>query len=209
MCAMINGLDIPEGPWCCERSQLDWLVTLSRAARSTPPAKAQSMLRTRRKGPLAIVEVLGGLMIADDQATPMTDLLGFVRYGELIAAIDKAAGDWRIRTILLHLETHGGTTAGLDGVIDAVIRARKVKRVQTASERFLLGAGYILAAHTDHITGGSACRVGGIVIHRFVGVDELKQIEQGPARGTDAMRVWWGNVRSELDPKFRVHGQVN
>jgi hypothetical protein len=197
---------IPAGPWCCPKGRMDWLADQARSARIVPPATMPSLLKTRREKGVAVVEVLGGMLIDRSMETSFTKMLGMPTYQALARAIDSAAAGRKTRAIMLHLEARGGTTQGIDCVLDAIRRARRKLRVEAASEFFLLGAGYIIAAHCQRITGGRLCKCGGIAVHRVVHVAPPLQYQVAPIQPatavpdrTDEVPAWWQKSRFSFE----------
>lgn len=77
-------------------------------------------------------------------------------------SIARALEDESISTILLHIDSPGGSVDGLSDLGDAVMRARQVKRVVAQVDGMAASAAYYVASQADEIVAGRTDLIGSI-----------------------------------------------
>src|SRR5574343_1523514 len=81
-------------------------------------------------------------------------------YGDIRSAVEEAANNNAVQTIVLHVESPGGTVAGLEECADAIYAAREKKPVQCIVEDMCASGGYWLAAQAERITANPTAEIG-------------------------------------------------
>jgi len=77
---------------------------------------------------------------------------GITHYGDIGLALDQALGDERVRAIVLHIDSPGGTVAGCFDLADRIFSARKVKPIAAIVNESAYSAAYAIASAAGTIT---------------------------------------------------------
>lgn len=97
---------------------------------------------------VAVIPILGALISRGDF---MGDGFRFTSYGAVAREVNRAAGDPRIRGIVLAISSPGGTVDGVLSAAGAIRAARAQKPVVAHVTSMAASAGYWLAAQSDEI----------------------------------------------------------
>jgi signal peptide peptidase SppA len=135
------------------------------AGLSADDAAIQAALMNRknlpqpRAGSVAILPVYG---VIAPRLNQMSDISGGTTFEKLSSQLRAAVNDKTIRTIVLDVDSPGGSVAGASEFAAEVMRARATKPV-IAQAQFLMGsAAYQVAAAATEIVAAPSARVGGI-----------------------------------------------
>lgn len=112
-------------------------------------------------GPVAVVGIRGVIM---PRASMMTDFSGGVSAERLARSIDMAVADKTVSTILLDIDSPGGSVYGILEAGDKVYAARSSKRVIALANPVAASAAYWLAAQASEIVVTPSGEVGSIGI---------------------------------------------
>ncbi len=128
------------------------------AAQSAPAKPRQTY--ENLGGGLAIVNVAGVLLKSPDIFDQL--LLGAISSGDIAAAVDAAASDASVQTILLLIDSPGGTVSGTGHLADAVYNAGKKKDSVSFISDKGASAAYWIASQAEKIYANSTAVVGAI-----------------------------------------------
>lgn len=121
-------------------------------ARVHPPAAP-------RQGAIAIVPVEGALTRRGDW---VTDILGWTTYDGLAQQLSALASDRSIASIVLRVDSPGGTVYGADDAAQAVADAAKKKPVIAVADGLMASAAYWIASAATEIVATPGAEVGSI-----------------------------------------------
>ena len=150
-----------------------WSITPEALAqllhRAGPPPQVEAALRDRAADDLslpfivrdgvAIIRIAGPLLKSDDW---LTKWLGGTSYVSVQRAIGEALGRSSVKTILLQVDSPGGSVDGLAELGDAVRAARRVKPVIAQVAGMAASAAYYVAAQASQVFAGRMDLVGSI-----------------------------------------------
>lgn len=122
-----------------------------RARRGVPEAP--------RQGAIAIVPIEGALTRRGDW---ITDILGWTTYEGLAQQLAALANDRGVSTIVLRVDSPGGTVYGADDAAQAVADAAKKKPVIAVADGLMASAGYWIASAATEIVATPGAEVGSI-----------------------------------------------
>jgi len=140
--------------WCIEPLALAGMQSLAAHAPRREGITAQSSNQGRHYGfyetvsGVAIIPIRGVLVRRETWLSEYFDEVGMERLTE---AITKAAGNDAVRSILLRVDSPGGTVDGLAELVDAVWSAREQKRVIAQVEGTAASAAYHVASQAHEI----------------------------------------------------------
>lgn len=127
---------------------------------------------------VAVVQVKGPLINADIPDA-YAQLFGITTYPGLQRAFAAAAADKGVKSVLLDVNSPGGSVAGIQDTVDSLQALRASKPVSTFAGDLMASAGYWLGSSTDHITSTKMSTVGSIgVIGTHVEVSKMLE-QQG------------------------------
>lgn len=127
---------------------------------------------------VAVVQVKGPLINADIPDA-YAQLFGITTYPGLQRAFAAAAADKGVKSVLLDVNSPGGSVAGIQDTVDSLQALRESKPVSTFAGDLMASAGYWLGSSTDHITSTKMSTVGSIgVIGTHVEVSKMLE-QQG------------------------------
>lgn len=106
-------------------------------------------------GGIAVVDVLGPIMKVRSKFGGCSSI-GIAR------AVQTAVGDPAVTSIMLHIESPGGTAAGTPELVDAVLAADRVKPVHAFIEDCGASAAYWVASAARRISANAGAQVGSI-----------------------------------------------
>ncbi len=121
------------------------------------PAEA----RARRGAPagVAVVPVMGAL---SRRGSPITDWLGWATYEGLAGDLRGLAADADIGTIVLHIDSPGGTVYGVEDAAQAVAEAAKKKPVIALADGLMASAAYWIGSQATEIVATPGSDIGSI-----------------------------------------------
>ena len=175
--------------WSVDRSFEATMKNLPTAAGMTeqlPPVAGRSMVTY---GDIGIIEVLGPL---EKGRSMFGALFGSTSMADLRYAVRDAAADSSIKTIVLRIDSPGGSVDGLAELGDAIYAARDSKRIIAQVDGTAASAAYYIASQAHVIHSGRMDLVGSIGT-RLVLVDASAALE---AQGVSVISVDTGDLKS-------------
>jgi signal peptide peptidase SppA len=156
-------------PWAIERPYLDLIATvLARhiSGRSPDPetlraaaTKREQLPQPRRGGGVAIVPIHG---IIAPRADLMTEMSGMTSLEALSALMNDVVADSAIRTIVLDIDTPGGSFQGCPEFAAKMRAWRQQKPIIAAVNYTAASAGFYIAANATEIVAPPSAQVGSI-----------------------------------------------
>lgn len=145
---------------------------------------------------VAVVPLFGAIV---QHAGMVTERSGGTSAESFASTITRASMDPEIGSIVIHANSPGGSTYGIEEAANAVYAARQRKPVYTAVNSVAASAGYWIASQADQIyitPGGEVGSIGIVSVHRALGADEMASttIVATPA----AKGMGWGPMSDEL-----------
>lgn len=108
---------------------------------------------------VAIVPVVGILSARFDW---LAALCGWTTYEGLSCTFDAMGEDYRVKAVLLDVESPGGEAAGMLDIADKIIAARAVKPVWAVANAYAFSAAYAVAGSATRLVVPRLCQVGSI-----------------------------------------------
>lgn len=161
--------------WLMEPTRLEsWLAQLAAAAglshaaagvdaRPLAPAPvAEAPLPFDLKDGVAHVRVAGTMI----RGSIPWWMRGAVSTSRLLEQVQVAADDKRVRSILLRIESPGGSASGIGELADAVFAARQQKPVHAHIDTIGASAAYWVASQASRVTAEPTAEIGSIGAYR-------------------------------------------
>ena len=129
-------------------------------------------------GGVAIIPVAG---VIGHKVSPIAKLLGAVDTLDIMAAIELAADDDEVDTIILDIDSPGGTVAGVPELAETVeaVQASGTKKIYAYTDSQMASAAYWLAAGANGIFAAPSADVGSIGVYLPVMDTSAALKEQG------------------------------
>ncbi len=156
-------------------------------------AEHASRTRTVDAGSVAVIPVFGTMA---QRMSAMAAASGGVSTEALKASIQTALDDNSVHSIVLNIDSPGGTVAGTPELADFVRNVRKVKPIVAHANSMAASAAYWLASQATEITvtpSGSVGSIGAMVIH----ADRSAQLE---AEGVKPTIIASSKFKAEGNP---------
>lgn len=163
--------------WLMEPTRLEaWLAQLTAAAQLgasaaggvdarplfEPPAAAEVPLPFELRDGVAHVRVAGTMI----RGSIPWWMRGAVSTSRLLEHVQLAAEDKRVRSILLRIESPGGSASGIGELADAVYAARQQKPVHAHIDTIGASAAYWVASQASRVTAEPTAEIGSIGAYR-------------------------------------------
>lgn len=173
----------PSGVWAINEANIARIE--SALAQFVPDADLEMDAAERDRpepqidGSTAIVNVMGPL---EKRVSYFGWLFGFESTETIRRKIDSAASNTSVKTILLRLDSPGGSVDGISELADAIYRARDSKRVVAQVDQGMAAsAAYWIASQASEINAGRMDMVGSIGV-RLVLWDSSKAFDEAGVR---------------------------
>jgi signal peptide peptidase SppA len=141
-------------------------------------------------GRTAVVPLLGVMML---RCGPLERMSGATSTEEAGATIDALAGDKSVKSIVLAIDSPGGTVAGTPELADRVARAAGQKKVVAVADALMASAAYFVGSQAAEVYATPSALVGSIgVIASHI--DESKADE---IAGVKATYITAGKYKAE------------
>lgn len=176
----ITGSDDPE-------DQL--FVGIANYASKTAGDKQKSLPFANKRQQVALIYVVGAIMDNKDSGSPLGAGSGVASATEIGGAIIDATDDDEISTIILRVDSPGGSPVASEHILRAVERAKeKGKKVIVSMGPMAASGGYWVSAYADHIFALETTITGsiGVVGGKFAAGDLMDKI------GVKWDSVQWG-----------------
>jgi capsid assembly protease len=181
-------------PWAMEPRRRDaFIEALCRDAAAGPGATvAEGRARPLYQvtSGVAVIDVVGPIL----KGVPdwIRKYVSVTDTEELRAAVSAALDDRLVRSIMLWIDSPGGTVSGVQQAADAVFAARGKKPIVAAVDDLCCSAAYWIASQADAITANLTATVGSIGV--YVVADDYSRLYEnagisthvfasGPAKG--------------------------
>ncbi len=165
---LVDGVGYRDEAYAAIRSHLGHETTLLFADRWRP--RRRPTLPVRRKGHVALVEVHGTIATGRSRRTPMGRQVGSDSVG---AALRAAADNEQVRSVVLHIDSPGGSAVASDTIWREVCQVRGTgKPVVVSMGAAAASGGYYIACPADVIVAlpstltGSIGVIGGKIVVR-------------------------------------------
>lgn len=151
--------------------------------------------RYRVNGGIAVLPISGPVSKEDSS---MSAMFGGVSTVRLRAALQQAVDDSAVHTILLHVDSPGGTVPGVGDLADDILAARKKKDVAVYCEDLCASAAYWLASQgtPGKVFASRHAELGSIGV--FTGIYDLS--EMAKMEGVKAILVSSGGIKGAHMP---------
>ena len=139
-----------ESIWAIEPSRFVAIVAAleSHGLRDIPAPAAQAHLVTETHDDVAVIDIVG---VMEKRLSLFSALFGGTSTQFAQQAVEQAAADPRIRSILLRIDSPGGSVSGLAELGDAVFAARKRKPVVAQIDGIGASAAYYVASQASEV----------------------------------------------------------
>jgi protease IV len=155
---LVDALGYRDQAYAAMRSRVGVDAELLFADRWRPPRRPH--LPARRKGYVALVEVRGTIVSGRTRRAPMGRQVGSDSVG---AALRAASADDRVRAVVLHVDSPGGSAVASDTIWREVCRAREAgKPVVVSMGPTAASGGYYIACPADVIVALPSTLTGSI-----------------------------------------------
>jgi len=137
---------------------------------------------------VAVVPLFGAIV---QHAGMVTERSGGTSAESFAATITRASLDPEIGSIVIHANSPGGSTYGIEEAANAVYAARQRKPVYTAVNSVAASAGYWIASQADQIyitPGGEVGSIGIVSVHRPFGAGDGENAAQATIIATPAAK---------------------
>ncbi len=146
-----------------------------------------------KSGRVAQISVLGGIL---RRSTGYESFFGGASVDGLLAALRNVSADPEINTVLLNIDSPGGTVDGLPEVAAEIRRVRETKHVVAIANSLAASAAYWLASQADEVVATPEALVGSIgVFMTHVDYSGLNQ-----QMGIKPTYITAGKYKAEANP---------
>lgn len=141
------------------------------------------------RGSTAIIDVVGPV---EKRASLVGEVMGFASSERIRRGLEVATADDSVDTILLRVDSPGGTVDGLADLADAVFAARESKKVIAQVDGMAASAAYWIASQANAVFAGRTDLVGSIGIKLML-MDASKLAE---AQGIEVIPIVTGDMKA-------------
>lgn len=159
-------------PSCIEAAQV--VMTAQKAG----DAADSGAYEYERENGVAVIPVHG---VIGHKVSPVAKMLGAVDALDIMAAIELAAGDDEVATIVLDIDSPGGTVGGVPELAETVeaVQQSGGKRIYAYTDSQMASAAYWLAAGANGIFAAPSAEVGSVGVYLPVLDTSRALAEQG------------------------------
>lgn len=158
---------INDAPWMILPAKMDELCAVVTAhangvqlpARHDPYAARRDALKQQSAGAIAVVPIYGSLV---PRAGMMTDFSGATSAESIAQQVTAAASNPQVGTIVLDVDSPGGSVMGIAEAAAAIASARQSKRVIAVVNTMAASAAYYLASQASEIIASPSSMSGNI-----------------------------------------------
>jgi len=172
--------------------RVDLLASFQRSAESMKMGDELQL-----DGSTAVIPVMGPM---EKRSSWFGMWMGWASTERIRRQVERATGDATVKTILLRIDSPGGTVDGLAELGDTVFRARDSKRVVAQVDGMAASAAYYVAAQASEINAGRLDLIGSIGV-KFVLWDSSKAFELA---GIKVIPVDTGDFKSAGEPGTEI-----
>ncbi len=158
-------------PWALTRLMVDTIASiLDRriAGDRASDAELEAAVSTRKSlpqpsgGAVAIIPVYGVLV---PRASLMSNMSGGTSFEQLTGMLDEAMANAAVKTILLDIDSPGGSVAGATEFAALVRKARTTKPIIAVAQYTMASAAYWIAASATEIIASPSAKVGSVGVY--------------------------------------------
>jgi HK97 family phage major capsid protein len=156
-------------PWAILPEKLDAILAVveTHAAGGTLPAVENTFAARRdavrgRQGAVGVLPIYG---VLTQRAGLMTDYSGGTATESLAAQFDALAADPNVGTIVLDIDSPGGSVAGIPELAAKIAAARDSKKIVAVANTLCASAAYWLASQAHEIVASPSAMVGSIGVY--------------------------------------------
>lgn len=167
--------------WALEPATLDALATAVRSHHPWPGARAAGTRAAvtydaGRSRSVAVVPISGLLL---PRGSFMLELFGGTSVGDIAARVRAAAADPSVSTIILNVDSPGGSVTGIPEAYAAIAEAARRKRVVASVNYMAASAAYWLASPAAEIVASPSAEVGSIGVYCLRPDQSVADAKQG------------------------------
>jgi signal peptide peptidase SppA len=165
-------------PACIEQAQATLGANIIEAAEDDAAGDELEDYTFAESGGVAIIPVAG---VIGHKLGPVAKMLGGVDALDVMAAIELAAEDDEVDTIILDIDSPGGTVAGVPELAETVeaVQASGTKKIYAYTDSQMASAAYWLAAGANGIFAAPSADVGSVGVYLPVMDTSAALAEQG------------------------------
>ena len=164
-------------PACIEQAQATLGANIIESAESEPQDEMDEYTFSEAGG-VAIIPIAG---VIGHKLGPVAKMLGGVDALDVMAAIELAADDDEVDTIILDIDSPGGTVAGVPELAETVeaVQESGTKKIYAYTDSQMASAAYWLAAGANGIFAAPSADVGSVGVYLPVMDTSAALKEQG------------------------------
>lgn len=165
-------------PACISKAQAMFVAAVADDDEDDAPGDEMDDYTFAESEGVAIIPVAG---VIGHKLSPVAKMLGAVDALDVMAAVELAADDDDVSTIILDIDSPGGTVAGIPELAETVeaVQASGTKKIYAYTDSQMASAAYWLAAGANGIFAAPSADVGSIGVYLPV-MDTSKALaEQG------------------------------
>ena len=165
-------------PACIEQAQATLGANIIEAAEEDAAGDELEDYTFAESGGVAIIPVAG---VIGHKLGPVAKMLGGVDALDVMAAIELAADDDEVDTIILDIDSPGGTVAGVPELAETVeaVQESGTKKIYAYTDSQMASAAYWLAAGANGIFAAPSADVGSVGVYLPVMDTSAALAEQG------------------------------
>ncbi len=163
---------IVKEPWAIDSKFLDSLYSqLSLASKAgTASIEAIGKLQIQTKQPMQIIGDSAVIKISGVLMKSVPSIFRWMgveatEYSQIIEQLSEAAGNSSIKSITLHIDSPGGTVAGVSETAEKIAAVNKIKPVNAYIEDLGASGAYYLASQAGTITANPNAEIGSIGVY--------------------------------------------
>lgn len=171
-------LILTQEPWAIAPEAMDGIIGLAMDMAAgklftLPQSEAPESIMSVADG-VATINITGPLLPTADEWDRL--MLGATSLDEVRATVESAAADPSVRSIVLNIDSPGGTVRGTPEAADAIYEATKVKPVHAHTSGTMASAAYWLGSQANSVTMTRSASVGSIGV-MVPHIDQSKRAE--------------------------------
>jgi len=154
-----------ETPWAIMPSKLDQImafIELKAAGHNIDFNAAAPRPRATTQGKVAVIPVFG---VLTQRGNMMSDISGATSYESIKAQIQGALDDSSVKSIVLDIDSPGGTTYGVQELSDFIYAARDKKHITAVANSLAASAAYWIGSSASEFIASPGADVGSIGVY--------------------------------------------
>lgn len=194
---------IEEMPWAIQPAKLEAIIEMIElrargiddrvAEEIRKPAVEASIVAAKSGGAIAVLPIFGTIL---QRMNLMSDFSGGTSTEKFTQSFRAALADNSVKSILLNVDSPGGSVYGVDELATEIFKARGQKPIVAVANSLAASAAYWLASAADELSVTPSGEVGSIGVFS-AHFDESRLIE---AMGVKATLISAGKFKTEGNP---------